>query len=181
MPKLALQEGYQITGEFNVPHGQSVIGRGDTATLQIANHSGISREHCRLTFDQNTLTLEDLGSRNGTFVNGKPIDRPVTLKDKDHIQLDDVLLILNASDIQDSAESETAEPTSAIPGEATATQAIKASSIDFVRETATRLRDNIATVIQGKDDVITLVIIALLSDGHVLLEDVPGVGKTKLA
>ena len=181
MPKLALQEGYQITGEFNVPHGQSVIGRGDTATLQIANHSGISREHCRLTFDQNTLTLEDLGSRNGTFVNGKPIDRPVTLKDKDHIQLDDVLLILNASDIQDSAESETAEPTSAIPGEATATQAIKASSIDFVRETATRLRDNIATVIQGKDDVITQVIIALLSDGHVLLEDVPGVGKTKLA
>ena len=38
-----------------------------------------------------------------------------------------------------------------------------------------------ARVIQGKDDVIRHVIIALLSDGHVLLEDVPGVGKTKLA
>ena len=40
---------------------------------------------------------------------------------------------------------------------------------------------NIGKVIVGKEDVVTLLLTALLSDGHVLLEDVPGTGKTKLA
>jgi MoxR-like ATPase len=41
--------------------------------------------------------------------------------------------------------------------------------------------DNIAHVIQGKPDVITLVLLCLMSEGHLLVEDVPGVGKTSLA
>jgi MoxR-like ATPase len=44
-----------------------------------------------------------------------------------------------------------------------------------------RISDNIETVIQGKPDTIELVTICLLSGGHALLEDVPGVGKTLLA
>jgi MoxR-like ATPase len=40
---------------------------------------------------------------------------------------------------------------------------------------------NIARVVHGKDDVIRLSVICLLADGHLLLEDVPGVGKTSLA
>ena len=42
------------------------------------------------------------------------------------------------------------------------------------------IRDNIRKVIVGKDEVIELVLIALLCEGHVLIEDVPGVGKTTL-
>jgi len=41
--------------------------------------------------------------------------------------------------------------------------------------------DNIERVIQGKRDVIELVILSLVSEGHLLIEDVPGVGKTSLA
>jgi MoxR-like ATPase len=40
---------------------------------------------------------------------------------------------------------------------------------------------NVGTVIIGKDEVVRLVIMALLAEGHVLIEDVPGVGKTSLA
>jgi MoxR-like ATPase len=43
------------------------------------------------------------------------------------------------------------------------------------------LKDNIAQVIQGKDEVIDLVLLCLIAEGHLLLEDVPGVGKTSLA
>ncbi len=43
-----------------------------------------------------------------------------------------------------------------------------------------QLRNSIATVIKGKDDAIQLAILALLARGHVLIEDVPGVGKTTL-
>ncbi|MEM9190687.1 MAG: AAA family ATPase [Myxococcota bacterium] len=45
----------------------------------------------------------------------------------------------------------------------------------------TRLRDRLRAAVRGRDDVIELVITALLADGHVLLEDYPGSGKTTLA
>ncbi len=43
------------------------------------------------------------------------------------------------------------------------------------------LKENLSNVIRGKEDVIDQVLVALLSDGHVLIEDVPGTGKTTLA
>ena len=43
------------------------------------------------------------------------------------------------------------------------------------------LVENISTVIVGKDETVELALIALISSGHVLIEDVPGVGKTMLA
>ncbi|MGA1530575.1 MAG: AAA family ATPase, partial [Kiritimatiellia bacterium] len=43
------------------------------------------------------------------------------------------------------------------------------------------LRDNLSTVIRGKDEALEQLLIALLASGHVLIEDVPGTGKTTLA
>jgi MoxR-like ATPase len=51
----------------------------------------------------------------------------------------------------------------------------------MIAETAQRIIDNVERVIVGKGDVIELLMVALLSEGHVLLEDVPGIGKTTLA
>jgi MoxR-like ATPase len=45
----------------------------------------------------------------------------------------------------------------------------------------TRLLDNVGSVVLGKPEVIKLAVVALLAEGHVLVEDVPGVGKTLLA
>lgn len=170
MPKLTIQEDYKVTGEFVIPEGKSIIGRGADADLTLSNHVGVSREHCQLTCQHGAVLLEDLGSRNGTFLNGHPLMKPTELKYKDYIQIDDVLLIYSA-DSQNTAQ-DTPERTDDMGGN---------YNLSFVKEVTDRLQANIAKVIQGKDDVIRLVLIALLSDGHVLLEDVPGVGKTKLA
>ncbi len=43
------------------------------------------------------------------------------------------------------------------------------------------IRDNIGQIIVGKDDTVLLAVVALVAGGHVLLEDVPGTGKTMLA
>jgi MoxR-like ATPase len=51
----------------------------------------------------------------------------------------------------------------------------------MIRDLARRLRANIQTVMVGKDDVIDQTLAAVLCEGHVLLEDVPGIGKTTLA
>lgn len=50
-----------------------------------------------------------------------------------------------------------------------------------VKEKGNQIIENIGKVIVGKEETIRLLLTALLSDGHVLLEDVPGTGKTKLA
>jgi len=50
-----------------------------------------------------------------------------------------------------------------------------------IADTAKTIIENVQKVIVGKDDVIELMLVALLCEGHVLLEDVPGVGKTTLA
>src|SRR5579875_1038104 len=54
-------------------------------------------------------------------------------------------------------------------------------SLQAVQRFAEVVRANVARVIIGKPDVIDLLLVALLSDGHVLLEDVPGIGKTMMA
>ena len=48
-------------------------------------------------------------------------------------------------------------------------------------EQTVRIREEVKKIIIGKDDVISKVLMAILAQGHVLLEDVPGVGKTTLA
>lgn len=51
----------------------------------------------------------------------------------------------------------------------------------MISETSAKLRDNIQRVIVGKDETIELTLIAIMCEGHLLLEDVPGTGKTTLA
>ncbi len=53
--------------------------------------------------------------------------------------------------------------------------------ITRVAEVAARIKENVGRVIVGKDDAVELLLVALLCEGHVLLEDVPGIGKTMLA
>lgn len=55
------------------------------------------------------------------------------------------------------------------------------NAIELFGKRFDRIASNVETVIQGKRDVIELMVLALVSEGHVLIEDVPGVGKTQLA
>ena len=54
-------------------------------------------------------------------------------------------------------------------------------SVDQVSGQAAGIRENVQRVIVGKDNAINLALVALLCRGHILLEDVPGIGKTTLA
>ncbi len=55
------------------------------------------------------------------------------------------------------------------------------AGLDDLQESARRITDNIEQVIEGKPDVVRLALVVLLAEGHLLIEDVPGVGKTMLA
>ncbi len=56
-----------------------------------------------------------------------------------------------------------------------------APGLDDLLEAAGRVRENMERVIEGKPEVVRLALVVLLAEGHLLIEDVPGVGKTMLA
>ncbi|MFO0889580.1 MAG: AAA family ATPase [Isosphaeraceae bacterium] len=56
-----------------------------------------------------------------------------------------------------------------------------APALSELHALSNRLLENVGTVVLGKAEVIKLAVVALLAEGHVLIEDVPGVGKTLLA
>ncbi len=58
---------------------------------------------------------------------------------------------------------------------------VQAGQLATAKTALDRLRGNMRTVIKGKDDVIEQVLVCLLAGGHLLIEDLPGVGKTTLA
>lgn len=55
------------------------------------------------------------------------------------------------------------------------------AEVESIRAAAERLQASVERVIVGKTDVVRLAMVALLCEGHILLEDVPGIGKTTLA
>jgi hypothetical protein len=69
-----------LTGDaekrFALTKKNTMIGRGSHCDLQILTHF-VSREHARVTVNGGAVVLEDLGSRNGVFVNSVRIDRHV--------------------------------------------------------------------------------------------------------
>ncbi len=62
------------------------IGRGETCHLR-PNSEQVSREHAEFRITADRVIVVDLGSRNGTFVNGKRLTEPYTLKDRDLVQV----------------------------------------------------------------------------------------------
>lgn len=70
---------------FPLPSSVTVIGRRNDCDLCIPLMS-VSKKHCQLNCDQGVLRIRDLGSRNGTYLNGKRIDK-ATIKAGDYIEV----------------------------------------------------------------------------------------------
>ncbi len=71
--------------------GPVVIGRSPSSDIVI-DEPYVSASHARFTIQGPALVLEDLGSTNGTMVNGHIIEQPVTLRDTDEVQVGDVIM-----------------------------------------------------------------------------------------
>ena len=64
--------------------GENVVGRGHEADVRIPL-SEVSRRHARVMVEASRVTIEDLGSRNGTFVRGLAVEKPTPLADGDEV------------------------------------------------------------------------------------------------
>ena len=74
------------------------IGRGETCHLR-PNSEQVSREHAEFTLESNAVTVRDLGSRNGTLVNGKALTtESYKLKDRDLVQVGPLTFAVSIQD-----------------------------------------------------------------------------------
>ncbi|HXF68971.1 MAG TPA: FHA domain-containing protein [Thermoflexus sp.] len=87
-PMLVITEGQLVGQRWPVDQEILVIGRSETCDLVLPERQ-ISRQHARLKREADGYYIEDLGSKNGTFVNGQPLTPfvPQRLKDGDEIAL----------------------------------------------------------------------------------------------
>lgn len=84
-PVLIAQTG-PIDGKRWVLDKNTLVGREQDCEISIPNRQ-VSRHHARFTVNSQGVWLEDLKSKNGTHVNGKPVLEPVMLQDGDIIQI----------------------------------------------------------------------------------------------
>jgi DNA-binding winged helix-turn-helix (wHTH) protein len=103
-PTWALQSD---TGSITLRQGETVIGRGEEADLVI-DSVDVSRRHATVTVKGETAVVEDLGSKNGTLLNGRPVTGPAALGHLDVVELSSVRLIVRKR--SSSADTETATP-----------------------------------------------------------------------
>ena len=81
--------------EIRLAEGENVLGRDPEAAVWIDLDS-VSRRHARIVVREETATLEDLGSKNGTFVDGRKVVAPLQLSNGDRIKIGAASLVFRS-------------------------------------------------------------------------------------
>lgn len=102
------QRGVKETISNVVRRATVTIGRDPSCDL-VLKRSNVSRNHCRLFLINEFAAVEDLGSSNGTFVNGEPVKGTRVLNPTDIIVVGDYALHVESL-LADSAEAERGSP-----------------------------------------------------------------------
>jgi DNA-binding winged helix-turn-helix (wHTH) protein len=91
---------------FVLGPGDNLIGRDRSAVVWI-NEESVSRRHARIVVGAQEAVIEDLGSKNGTFVGGRAVVKPARLDDGDEITLGEMLEPLRFHSLGSAASTRT--------------------------------------------------------------------------
>jgi DNA-binding winged helix-turn-helix (wHTH) protein len=91
--------------EFVLGEGVHVLGRDEGAAVR-AEGGGVSRQHARLAIEGDVATLEDLGSKNGTFVGDERLASPRVLREGDEIRLGQAVRLVYYKAEEDETKTE---------------------------------------------------------------------------
>ena len=94
-----------VTGHVTIDEGEHILGRDPDVEIFL-NSAGVSRRHALITISAGRATIEDLGSKNGTFVGDQRVDGSRSLDDGDVIGIGSVKLTLQVIQTQNSTETE---------------------------------------------------------------------------
>jgi len=89
---------------LQVLDGENLFGRGDADVVELPSTT-VSRRHARISFDEEAW-IEDLGSKNGTFVDDRQVTSRVRLNDGDRVRLGSFLLIFRVAQPPDATATQ---------------------------------------------------------------------------
>lgn len=112
--QLIMRTGPTPGAAFTLEGDQMSIGRDSTNEIVI-NDAEISRRHARLTFQGGKYVLEDLGSTNGTFVNGQRLAGPRVLKAGEVVSFGEQIVLVFEASTFDPAATVASPRASAVP------------------------------------------------------------------
>ena len=113
MNRLIINPNRPDTWEIQLKEGTNHLGRGDATDFKIADDS-VSSSHCHILVVNGEVSIEDLGSTNGTFINGEPVQN-AKLHNGQSVRLGTVEMLFYA-DAPQSKAAATAAPRLRIPG-----------------------------------------------------------------
>ncbi len=122
MAELRTIEGPHAGGVFPLDREAAVLGRHPECDI-VLDSGSVSRQHARIQRIDEKFYIEDMQSRNGTYVNGRQIRERQLLSDQDRITLCDVVMVFHA----DAADR---KPASGTPGHGTASILDTAMMVD---------------------------------------------------
>ena len=112
------------TGRVSLHAGENIVGRSDYAEL---DSTTISRRHARLEIGPEKVTIEDLGSKNGTWLNDRQVTTPMSLEDGATVRLGSAVFTFRRARMSASTQSglEPAELPPGLEGQADKAQNIR--------------------------------------------------------
>lgn len=90
--------------DYPLAEGDNLLGRGEDALVPLPSGK-VSRRHARIRVTPGEAVLEDLGSKNGTYIGDRRVEGPTTLADGDEIRLGSVVLAFRARPAAGSTET----------------------------------------------------------------------------
>jgi hypothetical protein len=112
--QLIMRSGPTPGAAFTLEGDQLTIGRDSTNEIVI-NDAEISRRHARLNFQGGKYVLEDLGSTNGTFVNGQRLAGPRVLKAGEVVSFGEQIVLVFEASTYDPAATVASPRAAAVP------------------------------------------------------------------
>src|SRR5512139_3096417 len=113
--QLIMRSGPTPGAAFMLEGDQITIGRDPTNSITI-NDAEISRRHARLTYQGGKYVLEDLGSTNGTFVNGQRLAGPRVLKSGEVVSFgEQIVLVFEVTSMDAGATVVSPRASAAVP------------------------------------------------------------------
>jgi predicted component of type VI protein secretion system len=112
--QLIMRSGPTPGAAFALEGDQLTIGRDSSNEITI-NDAEVSRRHARLTFQGGKYVLEDLGSTNGTFVNGQRLAGPRVLKAGEVVSFGEQIVLVFESSTFDPAATVASPRATAVP------------------------------------------------------------------
>ena len=179
MPLIRVLAGPQPGTVYPIGIAAIVIGRDPASDIPLAPDSPASRQHASVYSENGAWRLKDMGSLNGTILNGKRVE-DTALKSGDQIVIGDAVFAFEEDGAQASVLVEPARA-GAPSKEVEILNAPELQAlIQQMAGNTERILQEIGKAIIGQKEIVKDVLTAIIARGHVLLIGMPGLAKTML-